>query len=411
MNNPISRCPYCGQTVSKTEGFCPSCGHSYIITPPVTPVQPKFIKTNTLLDVNKFINSPTKKRDNVVPQEEKDKARRSSLKALAWVFGIEILVVLIISLVTGLFFQIFDFSSPTDFINSYQIDTVINKDGSMENTYSIEWEFLKDLTNEPLYFGVPNSSCSIVSLGDNISQGTIVDRYNSESGSWIKLSLKKKTYSKNEKIHLGYVLRQNHMLCYDDEKEDYFYQFVPGWFDKIKVESYLFRWSSTLPMTKTNGTRIDEFSCFWSGSLKPGKYADLRVEYARMILQIHVPPPNIEKGLVFTIGIIDGIPGLVIMKVIVTIVTVAVVPPAEVVLVLVLAPVLEAVGLDAVLKISIGQRQTPNLSMKIFQLILKKRNQKVKRRCSLLTQNNKQTWKTQSIAVRIADSQYRGWKA
>jgi hypothetical protein len=159
----------------------------------------------------------------------------------------------------------------------------------MKNSYNIDWKFLESLTDEPLYIGIPNMHCTIVSTSGDIRMAQITNRFKDETGSWIRIDLKNSYYARNQTVNLKFVLLQERMLCTTYDSDDYIFEFVPGWFDNMYIYSYLFHWSSAFPMKKTNGDRVDNYSCNWTGSLKPGEYVDMQVNYEKSHFTNPVP--------------------------------------------------------------------------------------------------------------------------
>ena len=179
--------------------------------------------------------------------------------------GNTVLLVFLIALQIGLVFWARHYEpQPQDVIRSYRVSVVPLEDGTLDIEYYLRWEALdqtEDLTWVEIGMANDNFTVYPDSLSDNIaSYGT----YSEDGDVTLQLDLDR-AYHGGEIIEFTFRVNQRDMLCQDGD--GYFFEFVPGWFNAIRVQKYEFRWLAY------GSWRT------WRGSLDYGEYHLLKLHY------------------------------------------------------------------------------------------------------------------------------------
>lgn len=164
---------------------------------------------------------------------------------------------------------------PQDEIEYFGVSVLPKDDGSLDITYDIHWRALD--TEEPLTFvtvGVANNNVGI--YRDTVSE--IIRSYTLETdGEYSVIRFDFVTpYIGGDEVRFTFTINQRDMLLSD--LHGYFYEFIPGWFNRIPIERYEFRWAysegSRAPDAQKEGDTY-----LWQGSLGCGGYVPMRVYY------------------------------------------------------------------------------------------------------------------------------------
>lgn len=165
---------------------------------------------------------------------------------------------------------------PLDYIETYQITIDPNKDGTLNMHYKIVWVVLDDEKEGPLEWvqiGVVNSYVKdLKPLTSNIKK----IKYSSDDGAHIIIDFDRKYY-KNEKLTFEFSYTQERMYHLIDEEKVY-YNYVPGWFDKIRVGYVCVRWNAN-NVIDSNHDRIIDGYLYWQSSLDFGQSLEIEVLY------------------------------------------------------------------------------------------------------------------------------------
>ena len=173
-------------------------------------------------------------RVNAKYDEKYIKANRTFPKANT-VWLAVIIVVQVVSLLIGFTYQ----PKPQDLIHQYHITVEPLADGSLDIEYHLRWEALDEFEELTwVEIGMANKNFSVYPefVSDNIqTYEAQVDE------DYIALELHfKKAYTAGDVIDFSFKINQRDMLC--KNKDGYFYEFVPGWFNSIRVEDYKITW-------------------------------------------------------------------------------------------------------------------------------------------------------------------------
>ncbi len=133
-----------------------------------------------------------------------------------------------------------DEETPLDEILNYKITIDPTSNGNLKMHYEIDWKVLNDTAEGPLEWvkiGVPNKYVEDIhkhsSSIDTIS-------YSSSDGAFIRLDLDKKYYA-GDVVHMEFSFLQTHIYTLKDDRVEY--QFIPGWFDEIRVDHLQVCWN------------------------------------------------------------------------------------------------------------------------------------------------------------------------
>lgn len=100
---------------------------------------------------------------------------------------------------------------PLDRLLEYRITVSPGKDGSLEITYSYQWEVLNDSKEGPLTWvslGVPNSSCTLLGY-----DGAIAGLHSAYNGGGLMEFDLDREYGKGEVAVFSFTIHQERMLC------------------------------------------------------------------------------------------------------------------------------------------------------------------------------------------------------
>ena len=154
---------------------------------------------------------------------------------------------------------------PQDVIHQYNVTVQPLEDGSLDISYYLEWEALD--TSEELTWveiGMANEHFSV--YPKSVSSNVNIYSKNTE-GDYVTLRLDfNRAYLGGDVIVFSFKVNQKDMLCKNET--GYFYEFVPGWFNAIRVERFEFVWLM-------DGSR----DYVQRGSLDYGEYKKMTVQY------------------------------------------------------------------------------------------------------------------------------------
>lgn len=165
---------------------------------------------------------------------------------------------------------------PQDIIKKYTVTVEQLDDGSLDIEYELYWKAID--STEPLTWvkiGMANYDYTVYedSVSDNIRFYSKI-----EDDGYVALRLDfKEQYEGGESLTFSFKVNQRSMLC--EEDGNYFYEFVPGWFNSTPVEEYEFRWLKSDDIIHAKGA--DEVGDYyvWSGEFDCGEYEKMYVEY------------------------------------------------------------------------------------------------------------------------------------
>lgn len=186
-------------------------------------------------------------------------------------------------LMMGFFFLIF-FMFPSkckavdlDQILDYTTTISPRDDGTLDIKYHLEWKVLDSTLEGPLEWvkiGIPNQHVNnIKKISNNISSVSHLKN----NGNYVKVKFKDKYYA-GDIVTFEFSIHQSYMYNIDNSKGKVSYEFIPGWFDDIKVEKATIQWKSG-DVLKHNGHDGGEYIT-WSKKLGKGQKITAKVEYS-----------------------------------------------------------------------------------------------------------------------------------
>ncbi|MBQ7799676.1 MAG: hypothetical protein IJ370_04215 [Oscillospiraceae bacterium] len=165
---------------------------------------------------------------------------------------------------------------PQDIIRQYDVTVDTKEDGSLDIYYHFVWEAVdvsEDLTW--IEIGMANSNYSVY----NESVSDTIRNYTQQSydGEIYLVLYLDRAYVGGEVLEFSFKVNQKDMLCMD--KDGYFYEFVPGWFNATPVENYTFRWEDDINIQSVADAQLQDGYYTWQGSFECGGYTLMDVRY------------------------------------------------------------------------------------------------------------------------------------
>ena len=167
-----------------------------------------------------------------------------------------------------------------DEILNYEITVDVNQDGTLRMVYHIDWKVLDSDSEGPLSWvtvGIPNKHyVSYRSLSPAIR--TI--SYESSGGGSLRIDFDRKYY-KDEVVSFEFELVQDYLYEMNLYTEgETVYEFTPGWFGDLKVDSLTVRWNGVLAESWSPSCEIDASGYLtWTSSLGKGEKFTVSVTY------------------------------------------------------------------------------------------------------------------------------------
>ena len=201
-----------------------------------------------------------KGRVNAKYEEKYIKANRTFPKANTF-WLLVIIVVQVVLLIVGFTYQ----PKPQDLIHQYYVTVEPLADGSLDIEYRLVWEAL-DASEELTWveIGMANKNYTVyeASVTPNIQR---YEQYVDEDYVSLELYFQE-SYTAGDMIEFSFKINQKNILCKDDQ--GYFYEFVPGWFNRIQVRDYQLTW--LMEQSK---------DYVYRGSLDYGEYRKTTIHY------------------------------------------------------------------------------------------------------------------------------------
>ena len=164
---------------------------------------------------------------------------------------------------------------PQDIIEEYNVTVVPQTNGTLDIYYNFLWwavDISEELTWVDIGMANPNYTVDESSFSENIDHYEKID----EDG-WVVLRLYFNKGYAGEDLEFSFKVNQGDMLCRGQSGN--FYEFVPGWFNKIQVEKYNFMWRNSTGVISAEGATLKNNYYTWSGSLDYGEYKKITVGY------------------------------------------------------------------------------------------------------------------------------------
>lgn len=210
-------------------------------------------------------------------------------------------------------------AKPLDEITDYTITVDVRDDAKLNIKYHIEWLVLDSSSEGPVTWvkvGLPNKHIeSSKKLSKSIKTLTL-----KKSGEvYARLDLDK-SYYKGETIVMEFEIVQDYMYQVDKLKEgETVYEFTPGWFDEINVDSLTIRWNAEKVESSSPSSLMEDGYYVWTTSLKMGKKFSVSVTYPNTAygfdLTKKIEKASEDDGVVFLAIFVVFVTGAVVFVV------------------------------------------------------------------------------------------------
>lgn len=162
-----------------------------------------------------------------------------------------------------------------DRILEYKITVNPRDDGTLDMNYYIKWMVLDSTSEGPLEWvkiGVPNKYVDEIEA----KSAAIEDiYYYPDGGAYIRIDLNRK-YRAGEIVILNFSFHQSRIYTVDDTYV--YYQFVPGWFDEIKVDMLQVLWKADNVYGQNSKSQVGDYY-YWQCSLDYGERTSIELQY------------------------------------------------------------------------------------------------------------------------------------
>ena len=171
----------------------------------------------------------------------------------------------------------------TDEIKNYAIDILPQDDGSLVDTYAINWCVISNSAGPLTWItvGMPNEQYEIVSSSGDVAS---VKPNNEGFDYKIRIDLPREVNA-GDCVNVSVQIHQYGLANLDKTTNDIGFQFTPGWFDEVPVDHLQVTWH--LP---SDATQIKSFNpkpatqndsqAVWESELQPGGKFPISVVYA-----------------------------------------------------------------------------------------------------------------------------------
>lgn len=205
--------------------------------------------------------------------EEIVRAKRSFPKRNIVFLSILVVLQVVFVLVGVLYVE-----TPDDIIEQYNVTVTPRADGSLDILYDVTWKAIS--ATEALTWveiGIPNPNATVYgyTVSDNVEDAEVLSYKDGTSYVCIDFT---EEYIDGDVVHFSFEINQKDMLTVN--KNGYFYELVPGWFNAIPVESYRFRWSAEGADLVPDDAIFEDGYYVFGGALDPGGYKLMQIGYS-----------------------------------------------------------------------------------------------------------------------------------
>lgn len=173
-------------------------------------------------------------------------------------------------------------SQGTDEIRDYAIDIQPQEDGSVVNSYAIDWCVISNSAG-PLSWitlGMPNENYEIMGFSGDIAS---VIPYNQDFDTMVRIDLPQEVYA-GECVTLNIQIHQYGLAKLDEGTGEIGFYFTPGWFNEVPIDHMRITWH--LPSDETliksinpKPSNQEAGLATWEDALQPGEKFPVSVIY------------------------------------------------------------------------------------------------------------------------------------
>lgn len=189
-------------------------------------------------------------------------------------------LLLLLFVASLLFFKTDANAKKLDEILNYTIKADVNQDATVTLTYHIEWKVLDSTTEGPLEWakvGIPNSH--YIDYGENCSDIKTMSIKSGGSESYARLDLNR-AYKAGEIVVMDFYVVQDYLYQVNKFIDGQtVYEFVPGWFNEIDVDSYELKWDGSKAISWDPTALSEDGYLTWRGSIPAGEKVRVSVTY------------------------------------------------------------------------------------------------------------------------------------
>jgi len=170
----------------------------------------------------------------------------------------------------------------TDEIKNYAIDILPQEDGSLVDTYAINWCVISNSAGPLTWItlGMPNEQYEIMSSSGDVASVTPYDQgFNYQ----IRIDLPREVNA-GDCVNVTVQIHQYGLAKLDETADQIGFQFTPGWFDEVPVDQLQLTWH--LPSDATQVKSVDPkptdqsaSQAVWKTSLQPGGKYPISIQY------------------------------------------------------------------------------------------------------------------------------------
>jgi hypothetical protein len=190
--------------------------------------------------------------------------------------------ILILVVLLSLFPSVVLAQTGTDEIRDYRIDVLPQDDGSLINTYIINWCVISDAAGplNNIFVGIPNSDYQVLDFS-----GDARDVRSADSGATSQvIVILTKSINANECVTVKFRIHQMGLAHLDEQKGEIGFQFIPGWFSEVPVKHLQVTWqlpsvSTQIKSTTPEPNTRDNVQAVWETVLQPGGKLTLNLLY------------------------------------------------------------------------------------------------------------------------------------
>ena len=170
----------------------------------------------------------------------------------------------------------------TDEIKNYAIDILPQEDGSLLDTYAINWCVISNSAGPLTWItlGMPNEHYQIVSSSGDVAS---VKSYDENFNYQIRIDLPREVNA-GDCINVSVQIHQYGLAKLDETTNQIDFQFTPGWFDEVPVDHLQVTWH--LPSDATliksfdpKPAKQNDSQAVWESVLQPGEKYPISVLY------------------------------------------------------------------------------------------------------------------------------------
>jgi hypothetical protein len=170
----------------------------------------------------------------------------------------------------------------TDEIKNYAIDILPQDDGSLVNTYAINWCVISNSAGPLTWItvGMPNEQYEIMSSSGDVAS---VKPYNEGFNYQVRIDLPREVNA-GDCVNFTVQVHQYGLAYLDETTNEIGFQFTPGWFNDVPVDHLQVTWHlpsdpNQMKSISPKPTTQNDSQAVWESDLQPGEKFPISVVY------------------------------------------------------------------------------------------------------------------------------------